>query len=80
MHQLLTGLKKINKMKKDLFSIKNKVIIITGGGSGIGWAIAKGMAQEKAIVFCFDINFTEKKSDHSFNNIFQVKVDKTTSC
>ena len=41
----------------DIFSIKNKVIIITGAGRGIGRTFAVNMAKASAYVYCFDINF-----------------------
>jgi len=36
--------------------LKNKRVIITGGGSGIGQATAQRFADEGAKVFIFDIN------------------------
>lgn len=41
-------------MKNNLFSLKNKVSIITGGGKGIGESICKVFAQQGAIVHILD--------------------------
>lgn len=64
-------------MGKNLFSVVKKVIIITGGGAGIGTAIAHAMAKRKAIVYCFDIKFQKKISDSYAQNLHLVKVDIT---
>ena len=41
---------------KPLFSLKNKIAILTGGGSGIGEAIAKVFAKQEAEVCILDIH------------------------
>ena len=39
-----------------MFSLKNKAAVITGGGSGIGKAIAKLFAQQGAVVHIIELN------------------------
>ena len=39
-----------------MFSLKDKLAIITGGGSGIGRAVARVFARQEAIVHVLDIN------------------------
>lgn len=43
---------------KQMFSLKNKSAIVTGGGSGIGSAITKIFAKQGAIVHILDLNAT----------------------
>ncbi|KJS81164.1 MAG: hypothetical protein JM58_17600 [Peptococcaceae bacterium BICA1-8] len=40
----------------DMFSIKDKVIIVTGSGKGIGYVYAKGLAEKGAKIAICDIN------------------------
>jgi len=60
-----------------LFSIKDKVIIITGGGGGIGKVIAHAMAQRQAVVYCLDVKFEKKYTEELTQNLFQVEEDVT---
>jgi NAD(P)-dependent dehydrogenase (short-subunit alcohol dehydrogenase family) len=39
-----------------MFSLENKVAVITGGGSGIGKAIAKLFARQKAVIHIIELN------------------------
>jgi len=64
-------------MQNNLFSVENKVIIITGGDGGIGKAIAYAMAKRKAIVYCFDIKFHKTIPNDLTNNLYQIEVDIT---
>ena len=41
----------------DLFSIDNKIIIVTGGGRGIGQTLSVELAKRGSIVYCLDIKF-----------------------
>jgi NAD(P)-dependent dehydrogenase (short-subunit alcohol dehydrogenase family) len=40
----------------NLFDLTGKFIVVIGGGSGIGAAVARGAAQHGARVLCFDLN------------------------
>ena len=56
------------KSNSKLFSIKDKVIIITGGAGGISNQLAKSMAEELAIIYAVDINL-QKKFLKNYKNI-----------
>jgi len=49
-------------MDDDLFSVKGKVVIITGGGQGIGEFLALGLSKRRAIVYCIDKKFKKSKN------------------
>lgn len=63
----------------DIFSIKNKVVVITGAGRGIGFHLAKEMANCKAFVYCVDKQFPKKIPKNLEKNLFQIIGDVTDS-
>jgi NAD(P)-dependent dehydrogenase (short-subunit alcohol dehydrogenase family) len=60
---------------ENLFDIKNKIIVITGAGRGIGHMFATSMAKHHAYVYCFDINFPVEIPAKLSKNLFYVKCD-----
>lgn len=65
-----------------MFSIQKKIVVVTGGGSGIGKAIATLFAQQGAIVFVFDRNVQAVKEvveevQSTGGKAFAVAVDVT---
>ena len=61
----------------DIFSIENKVIIVTGAGRGIGEFIAKNLAIRKALVFCIDKKFPNSIPNELSDNLFHLICDVT---
>ena len=57
----------------DLFSVKDKVIIITGASKGIGKAIAETLVESGAIVYGIGTSFENK----SIGNFYQMKCNVT---
>ena len=49
-------------MMKNLFSIYEKVVIITGAGRSIGYNLAIGLAKCSAKIYSLDKKFTRKIS------------------
>ena len=65
------------KIKNNLFSLKNKVVLITGAGRGIGQHLAEKIAEQNAVVYAIDKRFAKKTSKHSMKNLFKIKCDIT---
>ncbi len=49
---------------KNLFSVEDKVVLITGGAGGIGSALVRGFIEAKALVGVFDIKEYHNKDCH----------------
>ena len=57
-------------MDDDLFSLKGKVVIITGGGQGIGEFLALGLSKRGAIVYCIDKKLKNRQKKYrGLNNM-----------
>jgi len=55
-------------MKDDLFSVKDKVVIITGGGRGIGDFLSKEFVKRGSIVYRIDKKFKKIKKQLFLHN------------
>jgi len=64
-------------MHDELFSIKDKVVIITGGGGGQGSIISYEMAKRGALVYSLDLKFAESVPNTLKHNLFQIKCNIT---
>ena len=64
---------------ENLFSIENKIIIVTGSGRGIGSKLSKGLAEQNAIVYALDKKFSKKVPKELSSKIIQIKCDITNS-
>ena len=58
----------------DIFSVKNKIIVITGAGRGIGQYLANELAKRDAVVYAVDKTFSKRNQR---NDYFQNKCDIT---
>jgi NAD(P)-dependent dehydrogenase (short-subunit alcohol dehydrogenase family) len=68
-------------MDDGLFSVKGKVVIITGGGQGIGEVLALGLSKRGAIVYCIDKKFKKSKNRRGLHDMLCdiTKLDKIKS-
>ena len=70
-------------MSKDtipnLFSVKDKIILISGAGRGIGRHLAHSMAKHSAFVYCIDKKFPKEIPKDVKKNMFNVKCDITNN-
>ncbi len=60
---------------KDLFSVENKIVVITGGSRGIGNTLANEFAIRNSLVFILD----KKPPKNKKNNISYIKCDVTNN-
>jgi len=56
----------------DIFSLKNKVVVVTGAGKGIGYFLANELSKRSSTVYAIDKMFSKKKQK---SNYFQKKCD-----
>jgi NAD(P)-dependent dehydrogenase (short-subunit alcohol dehydrogenase family) len=65
-------------MVDDLFSIRNKVIVITGSNQGIGEILAKGMQKKGAIIYRIDKRFSKsgKKKKKIYDKVCDIVDSK----
>ena len=56
----------------DIFSVKNKIIVITGAGRGIGRFLANELSKRSAVVYAIDKTLSKKNEG---NYYFQKKCD-----
>ena len=68
-------------MYNDLFAVKGKVVIITGGGQGIGEFLALGLSKRGAVVYCIDKKFKKSKKGRGLHNMLcdVTKLDEIKS-
>ena len=71
-----------NKAVMDLFKLDGRVALVTGGGQGLGEAMAAALAQAGSAVAVIDINFSNAtmvadKIKASGGNAIPVKCDVT---
>lgn len=62
---------------ENLFSITDKVMVVTGSGRGIGYELSIGMAKHFAKVYALDKKFSKKIPKEFASKIIQIKCDVT---
>ena len=64
----------MKKNYKDIFKVKNKIVLVTGSSRGIGLEIAKGFFDNQAIVY--SLGRSKKSSEKKLNkNYFQCNLN-----
>ena len=64
----------MKKNYKDIFKVKNKIVLVTGSSRGIGLEIAKGFLDNQAIVY--SLGRSKKSSEKKLNkNYFQCNLN-----
>lgn len=63
-------------MNKDIFSVKNSVVVITGGAGGIGKCLAQAFSKGEAFVYSLDISYISKSPKFG-PNLCKIKADVT---
>lgn len=61
---------------QNIFSLKNKIVIITGAGGDIGYTLSKNFRDVDAIVYGLDKNFTNYQKKLFKNNFIQCDITK----
>ena len=49
----------------DIFSLKNKVVVVTGAGKGIGYFLANELSKRSSTVYAIDKMFSKKKQKNT---------------
>ena len=61
----------------NLFSIENKIVLISGAGRRMGRHLAHSMAKHSAFVYCIDKKFPKEVPKDVKKNMFHIKCDIT---
>lgn len=65
------------------FSLKNKIVVVTGGNGLLGVQLCKGVIEAGGVVICTDINFTKKdilikQAEKNEGHVEFMKIDITS--
>ncbi|MCG8484056.1 MAG: SDR family oxidoreductase [Clostridia bacterium] len=63
------------ELLNELFSLENKVGIVTGGSKGIGYEISKVLAEAGATVYSFSRQLPCKDKDQPIHNVNYIQTD-----
>lgn len=62
---------------ENIFSIKDKIVIVTGAGRSIGYHLACSLAKHDALVYAVDVKFPHKIPEEISANLTQIRCDIT---